>query len=113
MGCGSLTRLTARIWPRSWITRFGSTMPPLSVFARGLPDCYRQVATGFDVLASRVVAGKVRPDDLSVAARSLAHGLATTDASGYVDPGYSMDSAWRVGCRRSPASPISTTYRPG
>lgn len=55
------------------------------------------VATGFDVLASRVVAGKVRPDDLSVAARSLAHGLATTDASGYVDPGYSMDSAWRGG----------------
>lgn len=55
------------------------------------------VATAFDVLASRVVAGKVRPDDLSVAARSLAHGLATTDASGYVDPGYSMDSAWRGG----------------
>lgn len=70
-GLWLLTRLTARIWPRSWITRFGSTMPPLSVFARGLPDCYRQVATGFDVLASRVVAGKVRPDDLSVAARSL------------------------------------------
>ncbi|QUR68319.1 hypothetical protein [Mycobacterium spongiae] len=53
------------------------------------------VATGFDVLASRVVAGTVRPDDLSVGARELAQGLATMDTSSYVDPGYSMDSAWR------------------
>jgi hypothetical protein len=53
------------------------------------------VATGFDVLASRVVAGKVRPADLSVAADGLARGLSAMDASGYVDPGFSMDSAWR------------------
>lgn len=53
------------------------------------------VATGFDVLASRVVVGNVRPDDLSVGAQELAHGLAVMDSSGYVDPGYSMDSAWR------------------
>ena len=53
------------------------------------------VATGFDVLASRVVVGKVRPDDLSVAADGLARGLSAMDASGYVDPGFSMDSAWR------------------
>ncbi len=53
------------------------------------------VATGFDVLASRVVAGRVQPDDLSVGADGLARGLAAMDASGYVDPGYSMDSAWR------------------
>jgi len=53
------------------------------------------VATGFDVLACRVVVGTVRPDDLSVAADSLARGLAAMDDSGYVDPGFSMDSAWR------------------
>ena len=53
------------------------------------------VATGFDVLASRVVVGKVRPDDLSVGANELALGLSAMDASGYVDPGFSMDSAWR------------------
>jgi hypothetical protein len=53
------------------------------------------VATGFDVLASRVVAGRVQPDDFSVGADALARGLAAMDTSGYVDPGYSMDSAWR------------------
>ncbi|MCV6985644.1 hypothetical protein H7H78_09440 [Mycobacterium shinjukuense] len=53
------------------------------------------VATGFDVLASRVVAGTVRPEDLSVGADGLADGLAAMDTSGYVDPGYPMDSAWR------------------
>lgn len=53
------------------------------------------VATGFDVLASRVVVGRVRPDDLSVAADGLARGLSAADASGYVDPGFAMDSAWR------------------
>ena len=53
------------------------------------------VATGFDVLASRVVVGKVRPDDLSVGADALARGLSAMDESGYVDPGFAMDSAWR------------------
>jgi hypothetical protein len=53
------------------------------------------VATGFDVLASRVVVGRVRPDDLSVGADALARGLSAIDASGYVDPGFAMDSAWR------------------
>jgi len=53
------------------------------------------VATGFDVLASRVVVGEVRPHDLSVGADELARGLSAMDASGYVDPGFSMDSAWR------------------
>lgn len=56
------------------------------------------VATGFDVLASRVVRGRVRPTDLSVGADALAAGLrAMTDdgSGGYVDPGFPMDSAWR------------------
>jgi hypothetical protein len=53
------------------------------------------VATGFDVLASRVVAGTIRPNDLSVGADELARGLAAVDDSGYVDPGFPMDSAWR------------------
>src|SRR5947209_593053 len=51
--------------------------------------------TGLDVLASRVVGGVVRPDDLSVGADELRRGLAATDRSGYVDPGFPMDSAWR------------------
>lgn len=53
------------------------------------------VATGFDVLASRVVAGQVRPDDLSAGADALAKGLSVADRSGWVDPGFAMDSAWR------------------
>jgi len=53
------------------------------------------VATGFDVLASRVVVGTLRPGDLSVGANELARGLSAMDASGYVDPGFAMDSAWR------------------
>jgi hypothetical protein len=52
-------------------------------------------STGLDVLASRVVAGTVRPDDLSVGADELGRGLADLDESGYVDPGFPMDSAWR------------------
>ncbi|WP_292989861.1 hypothetical protein [Mycobacterium sp.] len=52
-------------------------------------------STGLDVLASRVVAGVVRPDDLSVGADELARGLAAVDSAGYVDPGFPMDSAWR------------------
>src|SRR6202008_2584806 len=53
------------------------------------------VATGFDVLASRVGVGKGRPDDLSVGADALARGLSAMDAAGSVDPGFAMDSAWR------------------
>lgn len=53
------------------------------------------VATGFDVLASRVVGGRVRPADLSVGADALARGLAAMDPTGYVDAGFPMDSAWR------------------
>jgi hypothetical protein len=53
------------------------------------------VATGFDVLASRVVGGRVRPADLSAGADGLARGLRDMDRSGYVEPGFAMDSAWR------------------
>jgi hypothetical protein len=52
-------------------------------------------ATGFDVLASRVVAGRVRPSDLSADAGTLFQGLGAMDTSGHVDPGFPMDSAWR------------------
>ncbi len=55
-------------------------------------------ATGFDVLAGRVLAGRLRPRDLSCAADSLSHALAAgTDESGFIDPGFGMDSAWRGG----------------
>jgi len=52
-------------------------------------------ATGFDVLASRVVHGRVRPADVSAGADALLRGLAAIDAAGHVDPGFPMDSAWR------------------
>ena len=54
-------------------------------------------ATGFDVLAGRVVAGSVRPPDISAGADDLLRGLASPGPSGYVDPGFPMDSAWRGG----------------
>ena len=53
------------------------------------------VATGFDVLASRVVGGRIKPADLSAGADALSVGLNAMDRSGYVDPGFPMDSAWR------------------
>lgn len=53
------------------------------------------VATGFDVLASRVVAGRVKPGDVSVGADALARALPAMDGSGFVEPGFAMDSAWR------------------
>lgn len=53
------------------------------------------VATNFDVLAGRALAGTVRPDDLSAGADALLQGLRAVDRAGFVDPGWSMDSAWR------------------
>lgn len=53
------------------------------------------VATGFDVLASRVVNGRLRPKDLCAGADALAAGLARMDPSGFVDTGFPMDSSWR------------------
>lgn len=53
------------------------------------------VTTGFDVLACRVVGGRIRPSDLCAGADALARGLAAMDDTGYVDPGFPMDSAWR------------------
>ncbi len=53
------------------------------------------VATGFDVLASRVVGGRVTPADLSAGADALAAGLTQMDRGGFVEPGFGMDSAWR------------------
>jgi hypothetical protein len=53
------------------------------------------VATGFDVLAARVVAGRIRPADLSCAADRLAAAIGAADQCGFIDPGYPMDSGWR------------------
>ena len=53
------------------------------------------VATGFDVLASRVVGGRIRPADLCAGADALTAGLTAMDRNGYVEPGFPMDSAWR------------------
>lgn len=52
-------------------------------------------ATGFDVLVSRVVAGRVAPADLCAGADALLAGLNSVADDGFVDPGFAMDSAWR------------------
>lgn len=62
---------------------------------RGTGQVVAWVATGFDVLASRVVGGRVKPADLSVGADALAAALPAMDGAGFVDPGFAMDSAWR------------------
>lgn len=54
------------------------------------------VATGLEVLASRVVTGRVRPSDLSAGADALVAGLSAAEG-GYIDPGFPMDSSWRGG----------------
>lgn len=53
------------------------------------------VATGFGVLAGRAVAGRINPGDLTCAADALARALRTEDPTGYANPGYPLDSAWR------------------
>ena len=53
------------------------------------------VATGFDVLASKVVRGRVRPTDLCAGADVLLSGLKDMASDGYVNPGFGMESAWR------------------
>lgn len=62
---------------------------------RGDSHVVAWVATGFDVLVSRVVGGRVKPADLTVAADALATALPAMDRSGFVEPGFAMDSAWR------------------
>ncbi|GAS89604.1 hypothetical protein [Mycolicibacterium brisbanense] len=54
------------------------------------------VATGFDALASRVFAARLRPGDLSAGADALRAGLSVSHG-GYIDTGMPMDSAWRGG----------------
>ncbi|MFZ2173732.1 MAG: hypothetical protein WAW17_06780 [Rhodococcus sp. (in: high G+C Gram-positive bacteria)] len=51
-------------------------------------------ATGFDALAVRTVGGTVSPDDTSVAGDQLLAALESA-TDGDIDPGFSMESAWR------------------
>lgn len=55
------------------------------------------VATGFDVLACRTVAGRVKPADLSAGADVLQRNLSARTGAGHVDTGFAMDSAWHGG----------------
>lgn len=50
-------------------------------------------ATGFEVLACRVISGRLSPSDVCAGADALLQ--APRNADGYVDPGFAMDSAWR------------------
>lgn len=51
-------------------------------------------ATGFEALAVRVISGTIVPDDTSAGADQLLSALQMA-VDGTVDPGFSMDSAWR------------------
>lgn len=53
-------------------------------------------ATGFDVLAVRVVPATVSPADVTVAADALLRGIRDAQSGAAVDPGFPMDSAWRA-----------------
>lgn len=53
------------------------------------------VATGFDVLASRVIRGRLRPADLCCGAEVLTAAIPKSDDAGFIAPGFSMDSGWR------------------
>ena len=66
----------------------------LRVRADGLVGVW--AATGFDVLAGRVVAGSAAPRDFTCGADALRAGLQAPDESGCVHAGYAMDSAWRT-----------------
>lgn len=52
-------------------------------------------ATGFDVLANRLVRGHLSPGDLCCAGDVLAGAIPGASGTGFIDPGYPMDSAWR------------------
>lgn len=71
----------------------GAAVIRLRTRADGLVGAW--VATGFDVLAGRAVAGRIAPADLTCAAEELARGLRVAGEGGYADPGYPLDSAWR------------------
>ncbi|OZD04324.1 hypothetical protein CH275_13850 [Rhodococcus sp. 06-235-1A] len=58
----------------------------------GSVSCW--ATTGFDALAARVITGTVVPDDTCAGADVLSAALQQAD-DGVVDPGFSMDSAWR------------------
>lgn len=60
--------------------------------ARGEGVIVAWAATGFEVLAARVVSGRLAPSDLCAGADALSHEL---PGSGRIDPGFAMDSAWR------------------
>jgi hypothetical protein len=78
-------------------------------------------ATPFDVLATRAVAGTVRPADVTVRAADLLAGLAVSTAA-EVDPGRAFDGAWRAQLppssgwaevQRVPAARIAELVRAG
>lgn len=60
--------------------------------ARGDDAVVAWAATGFEVLASRVVGGRVQPSDLCAGADALIG--APRNSDGYLDPGFAMDSVW-------------------
>lgn len=61
--------------------------------------------TGFEVLATRAVSGRVAPADIVCDAASLHSALVAAPAGAQIDPGFSLDSAWRG------ALPASAGYR--
>ncbi|GAA4475475.1 hypothetical protein GCM10023094_12990 [Rhodococcus olei] len=61
---------------------------------RGDDHLVAWATTGFEVLAARVVTGRMRPDDITAAADGVLHALDAAEGA-EIDPGFAMDSAWR------------------
>lgn len=72
----------------------GAAVIRLRTRADGLIGAW--ATTGFDVLAGKVVAGVLEPTDFTCGADQLGRALDAATAEGWVDAGYSIDSAWRT-----------------
>ena len=93
---GSTTPPTARTSRRSSNGRCGSTMPRSSGCASApaawSSPGWQPVSTCWPAGSSAAGCG---PPTCRAGADALAAGLTAMDRSGYVDPGFPMDSAWR------------------
>jgi hypothetical protein len=80
-----------------------SAVTRLSVRPDGLIGLWSH--TGFEVLVTRAVFGRMAPRDLVCDASTLRQALAAAEPGAAVDPGMPFDSAWRG------ALPLQTGYR--
>lgn len=83
----------------AFVTRLLRTDDSAVIRVRRRDDEHVEVwgRTGFEILAVRVLIGSVAPETLVCSAATVLDSLRAdpADASGYVDTGFALDSAWR------------------